>query len=465
MEIERILERIPEYQEFYTVDELDAFCAALLEQYPSAMRLETIGVSRKGHRINCMIMGEGTKNSICFACPHPNEPIGAMTVITLAKLFMEDRTLLAETGYTWYLIPCIDPDGTRLNEGWFKGPFDLEHYARDFYRPAGFLQVEWTFPIDYKGWNFDQPIPETLGLMQLIEKTEPEFVFSLHNAAFGGAYWYVTKDIPELNHRFEEAAMRQGVPLHLGETESPYIKKYSKSVHSMISMKAYIDDMEETFGVIQKPSILCGTCSADYINTICDCYTMMAELPYFYTDQIEDETPVNNTRREIITEHLKYQKEHYAFLKKVWDQGRKYFTSDNPFPLLVDEAIDVIPSIQESTLTLLKSKEYDKMATTAQRFDNLYLRRYFECLNLALMMRSCAYELQNPDLGCSGEGRDSSVQAVTVLTRMMAEVEAELKKWCDYLEEHISYTVIPIRKLVRIQVESALLVCDYHRDL
>jgi len=36
-------------------------------------------------------------------------------------------------GYTWYLVKCIDPDGTRLNEGWFKGPFSIENLARHYY--------------------------------------------------------------------------------------------------------------------------------------------------------------------------------------------------------------------------------------------------------------------------------------------------------------------------------------------
>ncbi|CAF1181647.1 unnamed protein product [Rotaria sordida] len=54
--------------------------------------------------------------------------------------------------YIWHLILCIDPDGTRLNDGWFSGPFTIRNYARNFYRPSMGEQVEWTFPITYKNY-------------------------------------------------------------------------------------------------------------------------------------------------------------------------------------------------------------------------------------------------------------------------------------------------------------------------
>ena len=189
MDITKILDWIPEYEAFYTVDELDGQVRRLAGTYPQVIRTEVIGTSRQGHPIQAMIAGHGAKNAICFACPHPNEPIGAMTLITMGEIMGAHPEVLEETGFTWYLIPCIDPDGTRLNENWFKGPFTLRRYIRGFYRPPGNKQVEWTFPINIRGAKFDDPLPETQALMQLIDSLKPRFLFSLHNSAFGGAYW------------------------------------------------------------------------------------------------------------------------------------------------------------------------------------------------------------------------------------------------------------------------------------
>ena len=37
-----------------------------------------------------------------------------------SRALCEDDEFRENCGYTWYLIKCIDIDGTKLNEGWFK---------------------------------------------------------------------------------------------------------------------------------------------------------------------------------------------------------------------------------------------------------------------------------------------------------------------------------------------------------
>ena len=78
--------------------------------------------------------------------------------------------------YTWNIVKCIDPDGTRLNEGWFKGPFTVTNYAKNFYRPGGTQQAEWTFPVEYKNYSFFSPIAETQALMTAITALKPVFI-------------------------------------------------------------------------------------------------------------------------------------------------------------------------------------------------------------------------------------------------------------------------------------------------
>jgi len=82
----------------------------------------------------------------------------------------------------------IDPDGARPNEVWFAGTMTPKHYARNFYRPAGHEQVEWTFPNSYKTNYFDRTLPGTKALMRVMDDLKPALVVSLHNAGFGGVY-------------------------------------------------------------------------------------------------------------------------------------------------------------------------------------------------------------------------------------------------------------------------------------
>jgi hypothetical protein len=83
-----------------------------------------------------------------------------------------------------------------LNEGWLKGPFTREHYARNFYRSAGDEQVEWSFPLDYKTAYFDAVLPETAALMRLIDHVRPALMCSLHNTEQGGVYYYLSRPEP-----------------------------------------------------------------------------------------------------------------------------------------------------------------------------------------------------------------------------------------------------------------------------
>ena len=151
----------------------------------------------------------------------------------MAETLAKDTALREELDCTFYLVKCIDPDGTRLNEGWFKGPFDFYTYARNFYRPAGKDLVEWTFPIEYKTLSFNSPLPETKALMQLIDMAEPHFLYSLHNAGFGGAYFYINKPIPGLYPDLHRSIEDLGIPLSQGEPEVPWAVTYAKAIYEL----------------------------------------------------------------------------------------------------------------------------------------------------------------------------------------------------------------------------------------
>ena len=443
MNAEKILQLVPDYEVFLTVDELAAECRRLSKEYPEVITLKSIGKSRKGDELWALVMGRGDKNALCFACPHPNEPIGAMTLIALAGIFAKDADLLEETGMTWHLIPCIDPDGTRLNEGWFRGPFNIENYVRGFYRPGGSQQVEWTFPMDYKGHTFSEPIPETRALMAMIRELKPSFVFSLHNSAFGGAYWYITNDDAGLCEKLENCAVRQGIPLHLGEPESFYIKKKSGAVHSMMSKKSYFDALEKEGRPVPPGPMSFGTCSADYLSTVCDSLVLIAELPYFLAEGVDDDSPSDMRRGAAFDEKAERRRAVYSFLKEHWGNVRDLMDSENPFPHLVDEAIELHCGEGEKRSD---AAEYERLATRAEKLDCLTLARILEAQDLSLALRACNYALdKNPGL---------AEQAV--LENARSEINERLHEECVTLEQGCAYEVITIKRAVSLQLESAL---------
>ncbi len=225
--------RLADRTGFPSTDALWAHFADLEERHPEILTSRRIATSRLGEPIRVYTIAGGSRSNIVVGGVHPNEPIGSWTAIQLADDLVADAELREALDATWHIIPTIDPDGLRLNEGWFDDPGDRKHYARNFYRPAPDEQVEWTFPNSYKNAYFDRVLPETLGLMLLIDEVEPELLVSLHNGEMGGVYYYISRPDPALQDLLTRLPGSLGLPLAVGEPESPYLTEYGPAIFGM----------------------------------------------------------------------------------------------------------------------------------------------------------------------------------------------------------------------------------------
>jgi hypothetical protein len=281
------LATVPELYEFLTVDELAARASLLAEKYPEAISVERVGTSRLGDPIFALRALGGEREALVFAAVHPNEPIGGLTALHLAEQLCDPR-VRERLGYSWTIVPCIDPDGTRLNEGWFKGPFTRSHYGRNFYRPEPEQQVEWTFPFHYKDAWFDAVLPETLALMRLIDDRRPALMCSLHNGELGGAYFYLSRAVPELYDPLQEIPVHLGLPLELGEPEVPYVERLEGAVFKMIRSEDRYSFAEAagTDPLARQG----GASSASYAERY-GTLTLIGELPYWVDPRAGDTSP------------------------------------------------------------------------------------------------------------------------------------------------------------------------------
>lgn len=459
MNIEEIVKNVPDYKYFLTVDELDESTLQLEKEFPDVVTVFEAGKSRKGHPILCSKIGNGEKKALCFALPHPNEPIGAMTIEYLSRALAENEEFRKSTGYTWYFMKCVDPDGTKLNEEWFRGPYNIYNYTKNFFRPGSVEQVEWTFPVHYKKLKFNSPMPETEAIMNVIQNVKPDFMYSLHNAGFGGAYWYITHQYEDIFDDLRNAAKKQGVALHLGEPETPSVQQFSESIYKMLGIEEEYDYLEKYTDVSPEKIIKCGTSSSSYAKKYNDCLTLLTELPYFFDDRIQCLSESNLTRREAILQNVEINKQHYKKLNSYLTKITDYISEDNPFPLLVKQMVEDLDFSTEAKLEWSKQEEFSRRATISEEFDNLLVSRFYNGLSIGLLRRTAAFEIEK--IKTEGSNDDNKL-------KRLEEVEAEADKWLkensDYLEKNMNYKVIPIQKLVRIQVECGLLVSKRHKE-
>ncbi len=448
-EIERVLSHVPDYKAFLTVDELHASTHELVAEAPGIVDIVPVGISRAGSPIEAIKIGRGTKTALIFAMPHPNEPIGSMMLEHFSRLLAEDESLRRSLDYTWYLIKCVDPDGTRLNENWFKGPFSISNYGRNYYRPPSHQQIEWTFPIEYKQLSFSSPLPETQGLMRLIEEIKPDLIYSLHNAGFGGAYFYISEDAIGLREPLYDLVKNQGLRLHLGEPEAPWMTQYAKAIfETPVIVQAY--DYYQTQGVDPLKAITGGTCSWDYAARFCDPFSLLCELPYFHNEAIHDTSPTDRMRREVILEGVAKTRDQFAILADIYKAVEEELTAPSPFKDSISSFVNVIPRSLEALKNWASTDPKTEVpATRAETIDNLYVKRfYLVLLNLGMTMR-----MIETQIAASGPSPALS----SALERALETFE----KVADELEKELSYSVISIKQLVSVQLGSALLAAVY----
>lgn len=285
------LHAIEGFAAFPSVARIDTSLQALHAHSPASTRIETIGSSRAGHPMAMLSVGKGTRHALVVAMPHPNEPIGALALLRLAELLTSDPALLAQLGLVWHFVGCADPDGTRLNEEWFPGTYDMATYARHLYRPPFEEQFEWTFHRPGLAQPGLAPTPESTAVARVIDTLRPELMISIHNAERGGLYAYVTEPEPALAATMASIRQTSGIPLELGQVEE--------------------DGEGLSPGLIHAPGNVVGgpmLCSTDYAAQY-GTFGLTIEPPLWADPRAEDTRRVEASRAELAQRYQDHRRD------------------------------------------------------------------------------------------------------------------------------------------------------------
>ncbi len=452
MKFEALEKLIPEYNRFFTVDEHNERSFELAKKFPEKVRITHEGTSRAGEKIPVLEIGNGSRHALLFGCPHPNEPIGAMMLDTLCNLLVQEENLLKELDYTWHIVKIIDVDGTRLNEGWFSKKDKIESYAENFYRPPGYKQVEWTFPIQYKTLNFQSPLPETKLLMQLIETYQPDFMYSLHNSGFGGAYYYITGDSPELYPHLHSIPKKFGVPLSLGEPEVPFFEHLAPAIFKLFSAKELYDHMAKHTDKDPAEILRMGAGSDEYAERICQTFSLVTEVPYFYDSRVEDQKELEITRKESLLANLKRQKEYLKLLESIMSLAGEYIDKNSPFYFPLQEILETgTDSLKAEENWIHSDEKLNRPATAAEDFDNRNVGDFYRSLSLGMLKRliKASKETFGPE---------------EKLLKASREADQAFSQQIKGLNENLNYKAIPIKNLVGIQLLTGLYTAKYVQE-
>ncbi|MFI6532959.1 M14 family zinc carboxypeptidase [Nonomuraea sp. NPDC050547] len=431
MNVDAYMNQVPDHAAFPSVDQMHAELDHLAATHPDLVRLRHIGTSRLGEPLRVATIGAGPHEAVIIGGPHPNEPIGSLTVSNLLRRLIDDPWLREEFGYRWHLIPCVDPDGARLNEGWYARPGDRRAYAEHFYRPCEADQVEWTFPLTGDGYTFDRTLPETEALMRLMDEVKPDFVYSLHNGELQGAFYYLSRELPGLAEELATVASGRGLPLHMGPPEIPSARQ--------IGPAAYITprgaELGEVYGI--------GGGSVDYADRF-GALHLVTELPYWADPAVSDQTPTGQVYGDTIAAHLASQRDLIAELRRSMAAVGADLTVTSPFRRSMEDFVathDAYISEWEGF------PGTDRPATVAEVVGNEQLKHSMRLRYGGTLLRMLDAELAagNPTPAIRAE---------------RARVRALFDAWFAEADAGFTATPIPIRTLVAVQLGAALLAAE-----
>lgn len=447
--ISEVIEKVPRYEVFMTPEELDRSTLELADKYPDIVKVFNVGFTRDGDKIYTLRIGNGKNKALMFGCPHPNEPVGTLVLEYLSLELVRNSELRETFDYTWYIVKAIDKDGLKLNTGWLKGPFTPLNYAKNYYRPAGNKQVEWTFPIQYKKLKFNDPLPETKALMGIIKENNPDFIYSLHNAGFGGVYYYINEKAPLLYPVYHKFPKELEVPLSLGEPEVPWAKILAPAVYRMVSTPEYYDYLEKYSKKDPAEVIKTGTDSFDYARVFNpEVFELVTEVPYYYDPRIEDVKSSGVNRRKAVLDNIEASKELYSLIKdrydKVKDKLRLFTRFRESIEYYLETFSDAIAAEENWAKT---AHELEREATVAEKFDNYQVSEFYRLLSLGLFYRMLKAEVET--------GSSAIVES------SLKTIEEELERRAETLEKELNYRVIPLDKLVKIQLAAGLYTALY----
>jgi hypothetical protein len=436
-----ILDKIPDWDKYYTVDELHETSIKLVNDYPEEVELIELGKSTNGETIECLKIGDGKFNALIHGFPNCEEPFGGNLLDYFSWALAEYGDFREEMDYTWYLIKCSDPDGARRNEGFQKGPHTPMNFALNYYRTPKKLTPESCFPYRYGPLDLNKPVPETRALMTLLDRIPFHFISSLHMMKWGGITYEVPEPCPELYPPLLDMAKKFNIfpRKRLGTTIAPgiqladyltpargWVEQWAKGNKNIEPINGcYIYE----YGLMRNPKL----------------FMMIPECCIWYDPRMWNDEPSDSTLGEALKHAKETADEHNRYLLKNWLESKPLLKEQTPFKVMMDEWMEPIEkkytNVTDPPFTF-DTKTRSRKATVAEKVGIEGREDLYRLFYTGGMIRTLAAERE----------RGGSEK----LAEIIENVQGKLKEYDHCLHDKYKVIAHPIRNLVGIGLGSLI---------
>ena len=450
MDFAPLLDSVPEWDRYLTVDELKREARALVEEYPDDVELVTLGRSTGGETIYCLKIGSGKYNAFVHGFPNSEEPYGGNLVTYFSRALAANPGIVRAMDYTWYLVACSDPDGARRNEGFQRGPLTPLNFSLNYYRTPHSITPDGCFPFRYGPLDLNAPPAETRALMSLLDKVKMSFVSSLHMMKWGGISYMVPHACPELYAGLQNVARRfsiflrkrPGTMLAPGIMHAAYLQPARNWVRHWAAGTRNLEPIS-------------GCDIYEYVQVINpNAFAIIPECCIWYDPRMLDDRPADATLGDALDYAARSTREAQEFVTAIWREAEPQLTVHTPWRKMVEEKIDAreagYTNVSDPPFTF-ERQDRARRITVAEEIgvkghDDIY--RLFELGSM--------YKLLDADHAATGN---------VAVGRLRDQVRDQLVAYDRFL--HANYEVIntPIRNLVGMGVGALLEAAQYAKTL
>ncbi|MDR8050284.1 zinc carboxypeptidase [Burkholderia cenocepacia] len=292
-----IVDEVADRSGLRTYQQMVVHTQKVLERYADLVTVTRVGISGQGEPIDMISIGDGPMSALFVGAPHPHELVGCLMIEQLIDRLCVDSEFRCALPYRWHFIKAIEPDALRLNEGWFSSPGDLLRFHENFYWPPLDQQAEYTFPFDDDDRLARHPMPENAAWRKAIELAKPDFLYSLHNTGFGGAYFIASEMPAGLADTLKALCATHGVTLNpVGDAGIQ--DRWGAGIFRFPDMRTLRPDNATP---TDPGTRTLGNSSAGYVRSS-GTFELIAEVPYWDSDRLRDSTESTRSRADIEAE-------------------------------------------------------------------------------------------------------------------------------------------------------------------
>jgi hypothetical protein len=228
----------------------------------------------------------------------------------------------------------------------------------------------------------------------------------------------------------------------------PYLNAFRDGIFEAFDLR---DDYEyfARYGVEPAAALQGGNSSDAYAQAAWDCFTLVAEVPYFTSPKAGDDSPAGITRGEAARQRIEMERAYASWLQERYVEMASELSGGSPWQRALHAYLaGVNDDLRAQAEMVAREACFAEEATVAQLFSSLYLHE------LDVLSR----------LGHLASAAAAEPRQTATLAAVRAAAEEKVRTRVPQLTVAGAIAPTPVRTLVRAQLAALLCGLDAVRE-